>query len=486
MSAFRSNNLHGNIAQIRPTSQISKPVYQTSLSSNSTHSSSSSNSIQIRTSSPISSSGSESSGPVNISPSKFINAVHTSRKSQAQPDLKQYSSMKQLAFDKLRRQQAIEHDLKENLKNLKLSEESDTIRSMGKIKLSIYNNFNHLTCNIIEARSLKCDPALGVYCKITILPDLNKSFKNIRTKTIGVSCTKSGKLSYQFDSKFSFELCGLNDFNQRIVIWVCSHSNQLIGCLTIKLRHVINQDKPKHIWYHLLPFKFGLSKHVKCSVKKIKSQTNLKPTNVNKDLHGLQKISLNISKQNENDSYGFTVTHGCPCMVGKVDLDKIAFKSGLRPGDYISRINGVNVSRASCESVVKLIKSSKQLLNIEIHREMNSLVQTPVIRLESVPEEEEEDDFEEELEFDEEDEVRVGVQEEEDLNYFKIIQNSLRYVDSVSSNEFPNMADFDEQDDVDKMRRVAAKFYSNTDIRQASVRQLQLPKQQSTNFNQFI
>ncbi|RNA08430.1 Regulator of G- signaling 3 [Brachionus plicatilis] len=480
MSAFRSTYTNGHLAQIRPVDQLTKPVYQTSLSSNSTHSSNSSTSVQIRTSSPISSSASDSSGPVNISPNKFLNAVHTSRKCQAEQEPKAHGYMKQLAFDKLRRQHAIEQDLKENLKHLRLCHQSDTIKSMGKIKLSIYNNFNHLTCHIMEARSLKCDPLMGTYCKISVLPDLNKSFRNIRTKSIGLTYNKSGKMSYQYDSKFSFELCELNDFNQRIVLWVCSHSNQLIGCLTFKLKHVINQDKPRHVWYHLLPFKFGLSKHVKCSVKKMKAKAG--PTNVNKDLQGMQKILLNICKTNESDSYGFTVTHGCPCMVGKVDLDRVAFSTGLRPGDYISRVNGVNVSRASCESVVKLIKSSRAVLQMEVHRQM---VVVAASRLESVPEEEEEE-CDDELELDEEDEVRVGAQEEDDMNYFKIIQNSLRYVDSVSSNECSNMADFDEENGAHKMRQVAAKFYSNSEVRHANLRQLQMSKQSTTNVNQFI
>ncbi|CAF0969899.1 unnamed protein product [Brachionus calyciflorus] len=499
MSAFRnlSNNNYPNMAHIRP---VNKPNYQSSMSSSSTSSSSSSsNSIQIRTSSPISSSGSDMSGPVNISPSKFLNAVHTSRKSQAQTcptDLKSYSSLKQLAFDKLRRQQAIEQDLKENFQNLKLTKEPERMKSMGKIKLSIYNNFNHLTCHIVEARSVKCDLQMGTYCKISILPDLNKSFKNIRTKTIGLSVNnKNQKMSYQYDSKFSFELCELNDLNQRIVVWVCDHANQLIGCLTFKLKHVINLDKPKYVWYHLLPFKYGLSKNVKCSVKKVRSSslTQLKPTHVNKDLIGMQKMNFIISKLNETDSYGFTVTNACPCMIGKVDLDKVSFKAGLRPGDYISRINGVNVSRASCESVVKLIKSSKNSLQIEVHREMlNSLNTRPVVLLESVPEEEEEEeeDFEEEFEFDdEEEEMRVGGNhEEEEMNYFKLIQNSLRYVDSVSSTEQPNLNDFedDEHENVENMRRVAAKFYSNSEIRQASVRQLQPPSSKTNPSRQFI
>lgn len=509
------NSNYPNVALIKPL----RPYAQSSVSSSS--SSSSSSSIQIRTSSPISSSGSsDCSGPVNISPSKFLNAVHLSRKTTAttakpqEPQMKHYVSIKQLAFDKLRRQQALENDIREQFySNPNLAVQDSKLRSMGKLKISIYNNVTHLTCHIVESRSLKLqsNPNQPTYVKLSILPDIYKSFNNIRTQTIKPKLNPSNnKMSYQYDSKFSFELCQLNDLNTRIVLSVWTQQEQMIGCFSFKLKHVIDLQKPKYIWYHLLPLKYGLNKHLKCSVKKCEP----KLTNVNKDLIGMEKLQFNVNKLNETDSYGFTVTSGCPCMIGKVDLDKSAFKSGLRPGDFISRVNGVNVSRASCESVVKMIKSSKTKLSIEVYREKSSdlfgnQVQTYQLRpvasqqvyLESVPEEEdEEDNYDEEdegdlmfneEEDDEEEEMRVGGEKyQEEDNYFKVIQNSLRYVDSVSSTEINGNLTSEEysepvnndETEAEKLRRVAVQYYSSAQLhsRQANIRSLK-----QTN-NQFI
>jgi hypothetical protein len=44
-------------------------------------------------------------------------------------------------------------------------------------------------------------------------------------------------------------------------------------------------------------------------------------------------------------------------------LDSIAENAGLLPGDLIIKINGKNVSRATCYSIVKIIK---YVLNIFI------------------------------------------------------------------------------------------------------------------------
>lgn len=56
-------------------------------------------------------------------------------------------------------------------------------------------------------------------------------------------------------------------------------------------------------------------------------------------------------------------------MIGKVDASKQAFTNGLRPGDFIASLDGKNVSRATCDSVVKLIKSCKSGFDIEVYRE---------------------------------------------------------------------------------------------------------------------
>ena len=190
--------------------------------------------------------------------------------------------------------------------------------------------------------------------------------------------------NFYYDNKFSFEFDQLVDLNNRLVIsvWSVQHSHALIGCFSFKIKHLLNSTRianSKAAWYHLLPLKYGMSKHLvsksemKATSRQIKHQPGIQHTesvtNLNKDLIGMRKIGLSVIRANEHESFGFTVTNSCPCMVGKVDLNKNAFNSGLRPGDYIACINGQNVSRATCETVVKLIKACKQTLNVEVFRE---------------------------------------------------------------------------------------------------------------------
>jgi hypothetical protein len=416
-----SKNQHNN-----ENSNINKIQLQNTNGSSSTTSSGGS-SIQIRTSSPISSSssGSEISGPANtvISPSKFMKAVHMSRKNMQQlplhppppppssssssstttlkqksqankqciqhpPSIQNYVSMKELAYEKLRKQQSIEHDLKQAF-NLNEMNQNERLKSNGKLKISIYNNMNHLSINIMEGRSYRVNNSitnlLDTYVKITMLPDMEKRFKKCQTNAIKphVYEKSNGKeiYNYKYDSKYSFEFDNVNDLRNRLIISVWSilpgHSkHQTIGLFSFKIKHLMKQVQPKPVWYHLLPLKYGLTKHLKCSNSKsstsLNNINNPEVPNVNKDIIGMDKISLTLIKQNENEGFGFTLTGSCPCMVGKVDSDKTAFKYGLRSGDYISKINNKNVSRATCESVVKLIKSCKFRLDLQVYRQNQS------------------------------------------------------------------------------------------------------------------
>jgi len=54
--------------------------------------------------------------------------------------------------------------------------------------------------------------------------------------------------------------------------------------------------------------------------------------------------------------YGFTVTGSCPVKVGSVRVWSAAHEGGLQEGDFIVRINGLNVSRSSVESVAKIVR----------------------------------------------------------------------------------------------------------------------------------
>ena len=443
---------------IKPaTSAIS--ICSTTSSSASTKSSSS---IKIRTSSPISSSESSSSsssneyahvGPSNtteISPSKFMKAVrnHKSRKSSqpmtsTQQQLPHFVSMKELAFEKLKKQQLIEHDLKHtfnlhNQLNARQLTQQVRLKSSGKLKCAIYNNLNHLTVHIIEARQLKSDPMsssshlntipFDTYVKITMLPDVEQRFNKYQTpltkclppqhhnqqaaKMMFSNSTGGSSLSslsnassnasstsnntnpttnaidftnnFYYDQKFSFEFDQMTDMNNRLIVSVWSHAHTLIGCFSFKIKHLLKSSRvanAKAAWYHLLPLKYGMSKHLVSKSEmnsrnshimnrhqQTKSQTDL-VSNLNKDLQGMQRIGLSVVRAHEQESFGFTVTNSCPCAIGKVEMGKSGHRAGLRVGDFIACVNGQNVSRATCETVVKMIKSCKLRLDIEVYRE---------------------------------------------------------------------------------------------------------------------
>jgi len=144
----------------------------------------------------------------------------------------------------------------------------------------------------------------------------------------------------------------------------------------------ISRQDSRPCWYHLLPEKIGTLKHFRCHrLHRIHKTTelanNVKITNVNKDLIGMNKLKFLIKRNSEHESYGFTVSGNCPVIVGKVDIQRLAFTNGLRPGDYIAALDGKNVSRATCDSVVKLIKSFKREFEIEVYRDKN-FVDAPV------------------------------------------------------------------------------------------------------------
>ena len=185
-----------------------------------------------------------------------------------------------------------------------------------------------------------------------------------------------------------FSEFGEDDYENRILISIWNRgscSDTLIGCFSFKIKHLMRRDNMNVCsWYYLLPsYEIGSRKHYKVKVSSSSSEKRssrhnananeeaAKPTTINKDIIGLDKLKMLIERSEIGD-FGFTVTGSCPCIVGKVDPEKQAFQQGLRPGDYIVKIHDKNVSRATCESVVKLIKSCKSKLIIEVHRERSS------------------------------------------------------------------------------------------------------------------
>ena len=409
--------------------------------------------------------------------------------------------MKDLAFEKLRKQQKQE-----------LKQTSQKLRSHGKLKIGVYNNFGHLTINIAKGRDYKLpgshQPMLTeTYVKINMLPDHERCFNQYQTMLSKTTINTNNKKleSVKYAEKYSFEV-DQNCYNNRIIISVWSRGaaqttnysslllsssssmsssastasltrgtqDSLIGCFSFRVKTIMsNKTRTESVWFHLLPESFGLNKHLRCRTTK-KATTkpeDVKITDVNKDLIGLERLRFKLNRFSEQESFGFTITGNCPCMIGKVDLNKPGFFAGLRPGDYLASVNGKNVSRATTESVVKLVKSCKNGLDIEIYRQKESIlnymsqhsnanyqlnpnqptVQHVQQQLESVPEEEEEFEIGDELSV-----SSFSDESREEAQF--IVPDSIRHVDSdLSEDDKINLRNSDAED----MRKVAARYFNS-------------------------
>ena len=76
-----------------------------------------------------------------------------------------------------------------------------------------------------------------------------------------------------------------------------------------------------------------------------------------------------MNHQTTTSLLGFTIVGYCPCQIGKVYQCSISAQTGLLQGDLIIKINNKNVSRATCDSIVKIIKNlNDQYLVLDIYR----------------------------------------------------------------------------------------------------------------------
>ncbi len=83
-----------------------------------------------------------------------------------------------------------------------------------------------------------------------------------------------------------------------------------------------------------------------------------------------QPFTFTLHRDSLAADFGFVLCGSCPSRIGKVTKRRVGAEA-VRAGDSIVAVNGVNVSRASLESVVKLIKASKLKLVLDVLREVN-------------------------------------------------------------------------------------------------------------------
>lgn len=258
-----------------------------------------------------------------ISPSKFLQAVHLSRRMKQQqqqqknlellaqqqqhhyhnnnnhynhlqiynqqhtniqiPNMQRYASVRQLAYEKLKRQAQMEANVRENFGVEYLPSNTDyaavdtqqqqqlssKLKSEGRLKLAIYANMQtHLTVHIIEAKGLggsggrgglggseatsrsrssssstvmkkenvevldkkKNNNNISAYVKITQMPDEGERGTVVKTRVVEASNATTTCIAQQrfiFDDKFSFEICQLNANNRLVIsLWTISGPKQ--------------------------------------------------------------------------------------------------------------------------------------------------------------------------------------------------------------------------------------------------------------------
>lgn len=496
------------------------------------------NSAQIRTSSPISSS---SSSHTDLFTQPPFNPIF--KKKSPRKQVSKHVSIRELAYEKLKKQQQIEK-IRQQQQQHQIP--VNNVRSNGKLKIAAYNNVGHLTIHIIKGRSyrssnLKQKESTNTYVKLNMIPDIESRFQQCQTMLVQhQQVNKQQQESINYDEKFSFELNNQNNLNNRLVISVWSRhtiphqhinslsssassistssstsinnsnliiNDELIGCFSFKIKNLIKEPISAQ-WYHLLPEQQGLNKHFRCHRPQQHKSDNYEDikqiTNLNKDLIGMERLRIRVQRSSELESYGFTITGNCPCMVGKVDASKQAFMAGLRPGDYLSSINNKNVSRATCESVVKLIKSNRtNCLDIEVCREkkvINTVIAKPIqpqqtlINRQTIslyqfrqvqPQQQQQQhhlqqintnlevviEEDENVSFEDEDNLII---KDDDLQQCCLNLDQIRHVDSSDLNTTDDEL---KVDTVEEMRRAAAKYYSNDHFNQQQQHQQQFIRQ---------
>lgn len=77
----------------------------------------------------------------------------------------------------------------------------------------------------------------------------------------------------------------------------------------------------------------------------------------------MQRTSPIPRRTNENwpEAFGFRIGGDAPVVITNVSEDSVAQKSGLRPGDQLLEIEGINVQNLSKEDVTALARQSKRV-----------------------------------------------------------------------------------------------------------------------------
>ncbi|XP_052261018.1 uncharacterized protein LOC127865158 isoform X8 [Dreissena polymorpha] len=85
-------------------------------------------------------------------------------------------------------------------------------------------------------------------------------------------------------------------------------------------------------------------------------------------IHGLKTVEVSRGKT----GYGFTISGQHPCVLSNIVSSSPADRVGLRPGDYLMSVNGLDVSKHCHDDVVCMVGTSTGTLTIQVAENYNS------------------------------------------------------------------------------------------------------------------
>ncbi|KAL5483794.1 hypothetical protein EMCRGX_G020209 [Ephydatia muelleri] len=232
---------------------------------------------------------------------------------------------------------------------------------LGHLKISLCEDSGALVVTIFEARGLarKNGNPLDTYVKLYLLPDPDKTSKE-KTKIIKDKDPR-------YNERFSFILLP-EDYAKRLHISVWVHyntaRNELIGCMSFLVADLLGPNKGVNGWFQLLDKDEGRSSSVRVAAAS-PGESTLPPP--------FKNYAVTLVKSAAG--YGFNISGPSPVFVTKVEEGLPASQADMQVGDLLVEVEGTDVTHASGEHIISIIKKFPEELHMILQRPAHQLKQ---------------------------------------------------------------------------------------------------------------